>query len=112
MPAVDLPAKLEDEEGKEKMETLRKRIKDHHIGVGLQAKAKFQEVLAELYFLQNGGNMMDFLGWKRKPPASYFEYVKTQPIDSPTPAEDGPLFVTPSTSGKYERSIFDLLNLV
>jgi hypothetical protein len=99
MPAVDLPTSFEDQ----KMESLRKRVKDHHIAVGLQTKEKFQEVLSELFFLQNGGNMMDFLGWKRKPPPSYFEYVKTQPLEVPSPiVEDAPLFITPITSGKYK----------
>jgi E1A-binding protein p400 len=99
MPAVDLPTTFEDQ----KMESLRKRVKDHHIAVGLQTKEKFQEVLSELYFLQNGGNMMDFLSWKRKPPATYFEYVKTQPLEVPSPiVEDAPLFITPITSGEYK----------
>ncbi len=95
MPAVDLPNSFEDQ----KMESLRKRVKDHHIGVGLQTKEKFQEVLAELYFLQNGGNMMDFLGWKKKPPQTYFEYVKTQPLEVSisVAVEDAPAFVSPTT---------------
>ena len=98
MPAVDLPTSFEDQ----KMESLRKRVKDHHIAVGLQTKEKFQDVLSELYFLQNGGNMMDFLGWKKKPPATYFEYVKTQPLEVPSPiVEDIPLFIAPIKSGKY-----------
>lgn len=95
MPAVDLPNSFEDQ----KMESLRKRVRDHHIGVGLQAKEKFQDVLAELYFLQNGGNMMDFLSWKKKPPATYYEYVKTQPLEIQAAEAEVPLFVSPSTSG-------------
>lgn len=96
MPAVDLSTNFEDQ----KMDSLRKRVRDHHIGVGLQTKEKFQDVLAELYFLQNGGNMMDFLGWKKKPPPAYYEYVKTQPLEISIPiAEDVPAFVSPISSG-------------
>ncbi|KAI9564810.1 hypothetical protein GHT06_008551 [Daphnia sinensis] len=95
MPAVDLPNNFEDH----KMESLRKRVKDHHIAMGLQTKEKFQEVLSELYFLQSGGNMMDFLSWKRKPPTAYFEFVKTQPLELQIPAaEDAPLFIPPNTT--------------
>lgn len=104
MPAVDLPNNFEDH----KMESLRKRVKDHHIAMGLQTKEKFQEVLSELYFLQSGGNMMDFLSWKRKPPTAYFEFVKTQPLELQIPAtEDSPLFIPPNTTGKCE--LFDCM---
>lgn len=107
MPAVDLPNNFEDH----KMESLRKRVKDHHIAMGLQTKEKFQEVLSELYFLQSGGNMMDFLSWKRKPPATYFEYVKTQPLEVEIPTiEDSPLFTSPNTAGKFWIVLCSALN--
>ena len=99
MAAVDLPNSFEDQ----KMESLRKRVKDHHIGVGLQTKEKFQEVLAELYFLQNGGNMMDFLTWKKKPPPTYFEYVKTQPLEVQiSVVEDATAFISPTSTPGIE----------
>lgn len=81
MPAAELPSAVEEQN----KEMLRKRIQDHHTAVGLQTKEKFQDVLAELYFLQNGGNMMDLLVWKKKPPLTYYEYVKTQPLEATTP---------------------------
>ena len=90
MPAVELPTALEEQ----KMEIYRKRIREHHLAVGLQTKEKFQDVLAELFFLQNGGNMMDFISWKRKPPAMYLDYVKSHPLDI---SEEGTTLTCPAS---------------
>jgi len=79
MPAVEVPTSLEEQ----RIEPMRKRVKEHHAAMGLQTKERFQEVLAELFFLQNGGNMMDLISWKKKPPAIYYDYVKTQPLELP-----------------------------
>lgn len=99
MPAIELPASQEEQ----KVELLKKRIKDHHIAIGLQTKEKFQDVLAELYFLQNGGNMMEYLVWKRKPPNSYFDFVKSQPLEIQVnpPEVHVPTFASPSTLSNY-----------
>ena len=95
MPAVEVPPTSFEEQ---KMESLRKRVRDHHLALCLQTKERFQEVLAELFFLQNGGNMMDLISWKRKPPAVYYEYVKTHPLEL---ADEKSLTSHPScTSGK------------
>lgn len=99
MPAIELPASQEEQNLE--VELLRKRIRDHHIAIGLQTKEKFQDVLAELCFLQNGGNMMEFLVWKKKPPPNYFEYIKSHPIEIQVkvPEIQAPTFASPSTSG-------------
>ena len=92
MPAVEVPpTSFEDPT----MESLRKRVRDHHLALCLQTKERFQEVLAELFFLQNGGNMMDLATWKRKPPAVYYDYVKTQPLEL---ADDRGIASYPSSS--------------
>lgn len=85
------------------MESLRKRVVDHHSAVGEQTKEKFQDVLAELFFLQNGGNMMDFIPWKRKPPATYFDFVKVTPLEIQVPGDVK--FTSPTTTGKNSISI-------
>lgn len=90
MPTIDLPVNPDGQD----MEPLRKRVRDHHMSMVMQTKERYQDVLAELFFLQNGGNMMDFLVWKRKPPPSYLEYVKTRPIEVPIKS-DVPLFISP-----------------
>ena len=90
------------------MEEQRKKIKDHHTIVMLQTKDKFQDVLAELFFLQNGGNMMDFLTWKKKPPAIFMDYVKSHPLESSENEVDEPMPLhSLKPSGKiHGQSIF------
>ena len=92
MPAVELSEE-------QKMEPLRKRVKDHHFAAVQQTKEKFQDVLAELFFLQNGGNMMDLGNWKKKPPASYFEFVKMTPLEVPITLQENVTFVSPAVAG-------------
>ena len=64
------------------MEMIRKRVQEHRIASVLQTKERFQDVLAELFFLQNGGNMMDLPAWKKKPPAIYSDYMKIHLLES------------------------------
>jgi len=94
MPAVEVPTSLEEQ----RIEPMRKRVKEHHAAMGLQTKERFQEVLAELFFLQNGGNMMDLISWKKKPPAIYYDYVKTQPLELPD--DKAIVSYTPCTSNE------------
>jgi len=102
MPAVDVPPTSFEEQ---KMESLRKRVRDHHLALCLQTQERFQEVLAELFFLQNGGNMMDLVAWKKKPPAIYYDYIKTQPLE----LEDEKAFVPhPSSTGEIAILIWSL----
>lgn len=84
------------------MESLRKRVVDHHLAVAEQTKEKFEDVLAELCFLRNGGNMMDFIPWKRKPPSTFFEFVKATPLEIQVP---GDVKIINPTTGKYSAPI-------
>lgn len=77
MPDIEVMTNSE----KEKMASTKKYIEEHHTAVILRTKERYQDVLAELYFLQNGGNMMDFTVWRKKPPASFLDYVKSQPLE-------------------------------
>lgn len=50
-------------------------------------KDKYYDNLGEIYFLKDGGQLMDLLGWLRKPTPSYLEYLRTRLLD---PVEDEP----------------------
>lgn len=43
-------------------------------------KNQYEEQLTELFFLQNGGNMMDLLSWKRKPNRQRDEFMNQNPL--------------------------------
>lgn len=41
--------------------------------------------VGELFFLQSGGNMMEFLTWKKKPPtAHYLNFLKSHQLEQLT----------------------------
>ena len=39
-------------------------------------KNKYKGHLTELWFLQNGGNLVEFGAWKRAPPPEYFAFMR------------------------------------
>ena len=41
----------------------------------------YQEDLTELFFLQNGGNLMDYFSWKKRPNTLLACYLRSESID-------------------------------
>ncbi len=41
-------------------------------------KNKYKGHLTELWFLQNGGNLVEFGAWKRAPPPEYFGFMREE----------------------------------
>jgi len=50
----------------------------------------YQEYLTELFFLQNGGNLMDYFSWKKRPNTLLACYLRSESIDDDI---DGSLFL-------------------
>ena len=50
----------------------------------------YQEDLTELFFLQNGGNLMDYFSWKKRPNTLLACYLRSESIDEDI---DGSLFL-------------------
>lgn len=73
----------------------KKRNLNHRVARLKQIKDKYTDHVAEFYFLQTGGNMMDYPAWRKKANAPEFlNFVKRYRLDSP-PAE---LAVTTTTT--------------
>ncbi|RVE42282.1 hypothetical protein evm_013069 [Chilo suppressalis] len=49
---------------------LRRRILEAELSRLRNLREKFTEQLSELYFLQAGGNMMDYVAWRKRPPTA------------------------------------------
>jgi len=50
----------------------------------------YEEYLTELFFLQNGGNLMDYFSWKKRPNTLLACYLRSESIDDDI---DGSLFL-------------------
>jgi E1A-binding protein p400, N-terminal len=44
--------------------------------------AEYDEALAEMFFLENGGNMMDFASWRKKPTQQFLAFAGNRRIES------------------------------
>lgn len=65
----------------------KKRNLNHRVARLKQIKDKYMDHVAEIYFLQTGGNMMDYSAWRKKAnEPAFFEFIKRHRLDSP-PAE-------------------------
>lgn len=42
----------------------------------------YPELLTELFFLQNGGNLMDYFSWKKRPNTLLACYLRSEQLDS------------------------------
>ncbi|KAF8768478.1 Helicase domino like protein [Argiope bruennichi] len=61
----------------------RKKVADHLQRKLLLLKTKYYQQQTEYYFLKNGGNLVDFIGWRKKMKPALLEYLKTNRFDPP-----------------------------
>ena len=54
-----------------------------------EIKENYIETLSELFFLQNGGNMMDFFMWKKRPTPQLVNFLKSSNVDSDDEEDHG-----------------------
>ncbi|XP_038215433.1 helicase domino-like [Zerene cesonia] len=76
---------------------LRKRILEYKLLRLKNLRDRYTEQLSELYFLQAGGNMMDYATWRKKPPAPQlvaFLEARRPPPAAPPPPEPPPVAST------------------
>jgi len=64
---------------------------------------RYQEDVTELFFLQNGGNLMDYFSWKKRPNTLLACYLRSESIDDDI---DGSLFLV---SMKFSLCCFHLV---
>ena len=60
----------------------RKLICDHKLREMSKLKESYHEHLTELFFLQNGGNIMDYHAWKKRPTVQLVQFLKSGNMDS------------------------------
>uniref|UniRef100_A0A1E1X3Q5 Putative chromatin remodeling complex wstf-iswi small subunit n=1 Tax=Amblyomma aureolatum TaxID=187763 RepID=A0A1E1X3Q5_9ACAR len=66
----------------EEVASMRYRVLDHRQQELLRNKERYVEHLTELFFLQNGGNMMDYFAWKRRPTPQLLALLRAHALDS------------------------------
>ncbi|XP_063395970.1 helicase SRCAP-like isoform X4 [Mytilus trossulus] len=67
----------------------RKLVHDNKIKEMLEIKENYIENLSELFFLQNGGNMMDYFVWTKRPTPQLVNFLKSSNIDSDDEEDHG-----------------------
>lgn len=67
----------------------RKMVLDNKIKEMLEIKENYIENLSELFFLQNGGNMMDYFVWKKRPTPQLVNFLKSSNVDSDEEEDHG-----------------------
>lgn len=81
----------------------KKRNLNHRLNRLKQINKKYNEHVAEIYFLQTGGNMMEFSMWRKKPDTpDFLNYVRRHPLDPP--ASEGPTAASPAIAAKVSGS--------
>ncbi|XP_063378529.1 helicase domino, partial [Cydia fagiglandana] len=74
--------------------SLRKRVLEYKLLRLKTLRDRYTEQLSELYFLQAGGNMMDYAAWRKRPPApqlaAFLEARRPPPVPPPEPPAPDP----------------------
>ncbi|XP_063359970.1 helicase domino, partial [Cydia amplana] len=74
--------------------SLRKRVLEYKLLRLKTLRDRYTEQLSELYFLQAGGNMMDYAAWHKRPPApqlvAFLEARRPPPVPPPEPPAPDP----------------------
>ena len=79
---------------------LRQLVIGYYNGELETLKANFREKLQELYFLQTGGNMMDFLLWKKRPSPQLLGFLNSNRLDDASGANPTLSTITVSPSSR------------
>uniref|UniRef100_A0A224YXM9 E1A-binding protein p400 n=1 Tax=Rhipicephalus zambeziensis TaxID=60191 RepID=A0A224YXM9_9ACAR len=75
--------KLEEQPpANEEVAAMRQRVYEHRWRELRRNKERYVEHLTELFFLQNGGNMMDYFAWKRRPTPQLLALLRAHALDS------------------------------
>ena len=60
---------------------LRTRLLEHKLKTLHDLQESYKERLAELFFLENGFNMMDFMAWKKRPSPTLHNYMTSRKLE-------------------------------
>ncbi len=60
----------------------RKLICDEKRREMAKIKVSYKEQLTELFYLQNGGNIMDYFVWKKRPTVHLIDFLRSGKLDS------------------------------
>ncbi|KAK3916242.1 Helicase domino [Frankliniella fusca] len=78
----------------------RRLIAEHKLERLKAARSKYADLAAELFFLQVGGNMVDYLAWrKRAPTPQFLHFLRSNRLDLDDDDEDLTQSLTPATPG-------------
>jgi len=67
----------------------RRRIIEHKMRRMPALREKYVDTLSELFFLQSGGNMMDYHNWQKRPPIpQYLHFLRQHRLDPDDDNED------------------------
>lgn len=78
--AAALAEKNKDDNLQRLSDTQNKVIK-HYTNILDDLKANFQETLTQIFFIQSGGNMVDYPSWKMRPTPHLLSYLTSQWLD-------------------------------
>ncbi|KAL0841655.1 hypothetical protein ABMA28_013933 [Loxostege sticticalis] len=88
--AADEPPRKRPKLAADDAPALRRRILEAELLRLRNLRERFTEQLTELYFLQAGGNMMDYAAWKKRPPSAqmvaFMEARRPPPVAVAAPA--------------------------
>jgi len=91
-------------------EQLRRQYKHDRQLALVQTKMAYHEHLTELFFLQNGGNLVDYYEWKKRPNEILASYLRSKDCDSAvcdgniSSALDGSVCVNGDDSAGFEST--------
>lgn len=83
---------------------LRQLVIGYYNGELETLKANFREKLQELYFLQTGENMMDFLLWKKRPSPQFLAFLNSNRLDDASGTNPTLTTITVSPSSRLPQS--------
>ena len=95
--AAALAEKNKDDNQQRLLDTRNKVLK-HYTAVVDDLRMNFQEKLTQLFFVQSGGNMVDYPAWKVRPFPHLVSYLNSQRLDNTKP-----LFPSVPTTVKQEN---------
>ena len=80
--SVDIKPMIIKEKGQNSLKSIRLRILKNRRAKVAAVKLKYESLLREKFFLERGGNLMEFVSWRKKPNLLREDFVKNNSLDA------------------------------
>ncbi len=81
LPSIKQEQRTEDDDYTDP-NLLRQKVLEYYMGAMESLRVEYRDMLQELFFMQNGGNLVDYHGWRKRPNPQLLAFLNASRLDN------------------------------